>query len=304
MTTPNEELILKLRGQAYTTCRPDQLCDQAADLLQSQAERIKVIERESEMRRIALHDVMLESDQLRAQLAESISNHEACKSANTMLLDEIAAIAATEPLAYVNSAQSALINIAGNPAEGIEMTTPNEDLILKLRGQAYTTCRPDQLCDQAADLLQFQAERIATLEAENTNLKAYAKHERSLGAEPFVIENNDLRQERDTLRAQIAEIEATEPVAVRHSFDGYGWSFIDNGSGSTWLERGMTKEHAELLFTRPRPAQGITELVDALEMIVSTHQGHCEHYVGVSKHSHNLADIAEEALSKYKGAKQ
>ena len=44
------------------------------------------------------------------------------------------------------------------------MTTPNEELILKLRGQAYTTCRPDQLCDQAADLLQSLAERIAELE--------------------------------------------------------------------------------------------------------------------------------------------
>ena len=44
------------------------------DQLQSQAERIKVIERESEMRRIALHDVMLESAQLRAQLAAMTAN--------------------------------------------------------------------------------------------------------------------------------------------------------------------------------------------------------------------------------------
>ena len=62
--------------------------------------------------------------------------------------------------------------------------------------------------------------------------------------------------------------------------------------------------YAAMLAAAPAPqAQDVAELVDALEMIVSTHQGHCEHHVGVSKHSYNLADIAEEALFKYKGAK-
>ena len=44
------------------------------------------------------------------------------------------------------------------------MTTANEELIAQLRGQAYTTSRPDQLCEQAATLLQSQADRIAELE--------------------------------------------------------------------------------------------------------------------------------------------
>ena len=126
MPAPNEELILKLRGQAYTTCRPDQLCDQAADLLQSQAERIKELEKQHIERLLriekevdvlvaerdelrekytdtywALDDAARENTSLRAQLTESISNHEACTSANTMLLDEIAAIDATEPVAYM-----------------------------------------------------------------------------------------------------------------------------------------------------------------------------------------------------------
>ena len=146
------------------------------------------------------------------------------------------------------------------------------------------------------------------------------------------------------LRAQLAELAATEPVA---------WFFTDTQSGDQEADTdpdSYTREVAtgykrkQPLFTHPMPAQGVeasmiklpepvelnpaansvmghsdatlkqavrdaldaqgvTELVGALEMIVSTHQGHCEHHVGVSKHSYNLADIAEEALSKYKGAK-
>lgn len=45
-----------------------------------------------------------------------------------------------------------------------------------------------------------QSARIAELEAEIERYKAYAAHERSLGAEPFLIENTSLKQ-------QIAEFE-------------------------------------------------------------------------------------------------
>lgn len=47
---------------------------------------------------------------------------------------------------------------------------------------------------------------------------------------------------------------AMEPVAVRYDFDGYGWRYVDNGSGSDWLERGMKLEDAELVYTVPAPA--------------------------------------------------
>ena len=167
------------------------------------------------------------------------------------------------------------------------MTTPNEELILKLRGQAYTTCRPDQLCDQAADLLQSLAERIAELEKE--------VEAGNVGLHHLRAKNVETRAERDTLRAELAEIAATEPVAKLKPCKE-GW-FIDLDNPPP-----ITGETIEL-FTRPMPALDMTELVEVLEMIVSTHQGHCEHHVGVSKHSYNLADIAEEALSKYKGAK-
>lgn len=41
-----------------------------------------------------------------------------------------------------------------------------------------------------------------------------------------------------------------ETFAVAHSFDGYGWQYIDNGSGSTWLERGLNKPDATALVSK------------------------------------------------------
>ena len=38
-------------------------------------------------------------------------------------------------------------------------------------------------------------------------------------------------------KAWIERSEALEPVAVRYDFDGYGWQYIDSGSGSDWLTR-------------------------------------------------------------------
>lgn len=39
-----------------------------------------------------------------------------------------------------------------------------------------------------------------------------------------------------------------EPVAIAHSFDGHGYQFIDNGSGSDWIKRGMAMPHAIPLY--------------------------------------------------------
>lgn len=43
----------------------------------------------------------------------------------------------------------------------------------------------------------------------------------------------------------------SEPVAIRHSFDGYGWMYIDNGSGSGW-RGGIDQPGAEFLYTTPQ----------------------------------------------------
>jgi len=49
-----------------------------------------------------------------------------------------------------------------------------------------------------------------------------------------------------------------EPVAMRYDFDGYGWLYIDNGSGSNWKEK---IKNAEPLFTAPsqRTWVGLTD---------------------------------------------
>ena len=49
-----------------------------------------------------------------------------------------------------------------------------------------------------------------------------------------------------------------EPVAMRFDFDGYGWLYIDNGSGSNWREK---IKNAEPLYTAPpqRTWIGLTE---------------------------------------------
>ena len=46
----------------------------------------------------------------------------------------------------------------------------------------------------------------------------------------------------------LRQIALLEPVAVRHDFDGHGWLYLDNGSGSDWMTR---HEDAEPLYTLP-----------------------------------------------------
>jgi hypothetical protein len=40
-----------------------------------------------------------------------------------------------------------------------------------------------------------------------------------------------------------------EPVAIRYDFDGYGYQYIDSGSGSDWQSR----VKGELLYAHPHP---------------------------------------------------
>ena len=57
----------------------------------------------------------------------------------------------------------------------------------------------------------------------------------------------------EVLRREVAKgdpIPALEPVAIRYYSDGFGWLYIDSGSGSDWVARGMEKPDAEMLFTK------------------------------------------------------
>ena len=67
-----------------------------------------------------------------------------------------------------------------------------------------------------------------------------------------------LHEEIDELRAyiesQLAQPEQ-EPVAVRYDFDGYGYQYIDSGSGSDW----QTRVQGEPLYTAPQIKVGCAE---------------------------------------------
>ena len=67
-----------------------------------------------------------------------------------------------------------------------------------------------------------------------------------------------------------------EPVALRHSFDGYGYLYTDMGFGSGWIEwTKRSHKDAEPLYTTPpqRTWVGLTEqerndMEDFCEMII------------------------------------
>ena len=52
--------------------------------------------------------------------------------------------------------------------------------------------------------------------------------------------------------------EQDEPVAMRYDFDGYGYKYIDSGSGSDWQTR---EKGAEPLYTKPQTKEwvGLTD---------------------------------------------
>ena len=39
----------------------------------------------------------------------------------------------------------------------------------------------------------------------------------------------------------------TEPAAIRYNFDGYGYQYMDSGSGSDW----QTRVDGQMLYTHP-----------------------------------------------------
>jgi hypothetical protein len=70
--------------------------------------------------------------------------------------------------------------------------------------------------------------------------------------------NYELRMENADLKSKLQGI----PVAVRFGWDGDGYQYMDNGSGSDWKTR---IPDAELLYTRPQPAQVNQQLLEALQ---------------------------------------
>jgi hypothetical protein len=48
-----------------------------------------------------------------------------------------------------------------------------------------------------------------------------------------------------------------EPVAIRYDFDGYGYQYMDSGSGSDW----QTRVEGEPLYTHPAKTLTDSEIV-------------------------------------------
>ena len=50
-----------------------------------------------------------------------------------------------------------------------------------------------------------------------------------------------------------------EPVAIRYDFDGYGYQYMDSGSGSDW----QTRVEGEFLYTYPVKTLTDEEIIQA-----------------------------------------
>ena len=155
------------------------------------------------------------------------------------------------------------------------MITPNiEELIARLLSHGNIG---EHVIDEAVDAMQSQAERITELEAESLNSDVRLA---------TVIE------QREKLRAQLAEIAATEPSMIYH-----GRCVIDCGdSGHQDVTMLKMIARETKLFTHPMPAQDVTELMEALEKLARLGNG--DQY---GNSDGNM--IARAALSKYKGVK-
>jgi len=194
------------------------------------------------------------------------------------------------------------------------MSTPNiEELINNLTikagvmemGEKIAWGSDTALMRQAAATLQSQAERIAELERESeTHAKAYGlaiverdnlRHELKTAQEGWRCECSTddacrFARERDALRAELAEIAADEPVMFAYEYSDGSW----HDASSTEHSAGMKP-----LFTRPMPAQDVTELVEALEEYGRAGVGNSTDW----RVQLSALRLATAALSKYKGAK-
>ena len=201
--------------------------------------------------------------------------------------------------------------------------------------QAWAAIAESSGWDVARKLEQSQAERIAELERESeTHSKAYGlaiverdnlRHELKTAQEGWRCECSTddacrFARERDALRSQLAEIEKAEPVAWFAFADSngpvplelFGWdekackhavlTYARAGNWKGTVEDYLMRQGWTLrpLFTRPMPAQDVTELVEALERVLNC----CDiAECGTVPNSPGALKNARTALSKYKGAK-
>ena len=130
------------------------------------------------------------------------------------------------------------------------------------------------------EAIDTHAERIKELEAVNKLLSG-------------IQENTE--EENRKLRAQLDAIAATEPVAYRwvwksKPWDIEGWCYTSTPPNSPELQE------IEKLFTRPMPAQDVTEFDESQFKSV-------EYLIAYLNKLNSYRDKTRDVLSKYKGAK-
>lgn len=104
-------------------------------------------------------------------------------------------------------------------------------------------CRAGNIMDEA-DHMQMIASLLRNADEEHKSL--LAENERLVDevAELKAAYESQFKELHE-LKAELERIKALEPVAVRYDFDGYGWQYVDGGSGSDWLTR---HEDGEVLY--------------------------------------------------------
>lgn len=140
------------------------------------------------------------------------------------------------------------------------MTTPNiEELIAVLEATNQFHDNADICTADVIAALQTQAERIKELEADRETALA-----------PLQIALDEVSR----LRAQLAEIEKREPVAWAISYDGVTpytlWCEGDGALLDCEVKRQGGTTRKMPLFTRPMPAQDVTELVELTDAQILT----------------------------------
>ena len=208
------------------------------------------------------------------------------------------------------------------------MTTPNEELINNLTikagvmemGEKIAWGSDTALMRQAAATLQSQAERIKELERESeTHAKAYGlaiverdnlRHELETAQEGWRCECSTddacrFARERDALRAELAAIDAAEPVLVVEKEPDYwsGGHFHEGSKPHVKPTKVWSLPIGTKLFTRPMPAQDVTELVEALQLFADALPLERSTIKTCYAVTDQMRDAAHAALSKYKGAK-
>ena len=113
---------------------------------------------------------------------------------------------------------------------------------------------------------QRMAKRIEELETEQDSTYTYASSLATTIWQKHYIKESPKFALLDTTEGVLTQIDnmtcclvkenlaqpEQEPVAIRYDFDGYGYQYIDSGTGSDW----QTRVKGEPLYTAPQPEQG------------------------------------------------